>query len=77
MILSEHFFFYILVSLKEIFCVEGVVNCRYDWHQTATTVTVAIYAKKIDPARSVVEINPVRLRVHLYFPLVSILAYRV
>jgi hypothetical protein len=24
----------------------GVVECRYDWHQTATHVTVAIYAKE-------------------------------
>lgn len=47
---------------------EGVVSCRYDWHQTATTVTVAIYAKKYDPLSSYVELNPVRLVVHLYFP---------
>jgi len=45
------------------------VECRYDWHQTATHVTVAIYAKKYDPAISYVEVNPVRLRVHVYFPL--------
>ncbi len=25
----------------------GVVECRYDWHQTATHVTVAIYAKEL------------------------------
>jgi len=47
---------------------EGVVNCRYDWHQTATHVTVAIYAKKIDPSASYVEINPIRLKAHIYFP---------
>jgi len=47
---------------------EGVVNCRFDWHQTATSVTLAIYAKKYDPAQSFVELSPVRLRVHLYFP---------
>ena len=45
------------------------MECRYDWHQTATHVTVAIYAKKYDPAISYVEVNPVRLRVHVYFPL--------
>jgi len=47
---------------------DGVVNCRYDWHQTATHVTVAIYAKKYDPSVSYVEINPIRLKAHLYFP---------
>jgi len=47
---------------------DGVVNCRYDWHQTATHVTVAIYAKKYDPNQSFVEINPIRLKAHLYFP---------
>jgi len=47
---------------------EGVVNCRYDWHQTATHVTVAIYAKKYDPSVSYVEVNPIRLKTHIYFP---------
>jgi cysteine/histidine-rich domain-containing protein 1 len=47
---------------------EGVVDCRYDWHQTATHVTVAIYAKKYDPSVSYVEVNPIRLKAHLYFP---------
>eukprot|EP00088_Acartia_fossae_P052923 TRINITY_DN599_c0_g1_i1.p1 TRINITY_DN599_c0_g1~~TRINITY_DN599_c0_g1_i1.p1 ORF type:complete len:365 (+),score=62.74 TRINITY_DN599_c0_g1_i1:29-1096(+) len=47
---------------------EGVVNCRYDWHQTATHVTVAIYAKKYDPNVSYVELNPIRLKAHLFFP---------
>lgn len=46
----------------------GIVNCRYDHHQTATHVTVAIYAKKYDPTQSSVEINPIRLKAHLYFP---------
>merc|ERR1712215_667055 len=44
------------------------VKCRYDWHQTATHITVAIYAKKYDPAKSFVELNPVRLVAHLFFP---------
>jgi len=47
---------------------EGVVNCRYDWHQTAAAVTVAIYAKKIDPNLSYVEVNPIRLKAHIFFP---------
>jgi len=44
------------------------VQCRYDWHQTATHVTVAVYAKKYDPERSYVELSPVRLVIHLVFP---------
>lgn len=45
-----------------------VVECRYDWHQTATNVIVAIYAKKYDYAKSRIEVNPVRLQVVLVFP---------
>lgn len=45
-----------------------VVQCRYDWHQTATNVVVAIYAKKYHYAQSVVEVNPIRLHVILVFP---------
>ena len=44
------------------------MECRYDWHQTATHVTVAIYAKKYDPDISKIEIHPIRLKVHVYFP---------
>jgi len=44
------------------------ISCRYDWHQTASHVTVAVYAKKYDPSVSFVEVNPVRLVVHLHFP---------
>jgi len=45
------------------------ISCRYDWHQTASHVTVAIYAKKYDPVKSFVEVSPVRLVIHLHFPL--------
>lgn len=45
-----------------------VVQCRYDWHQTATDVTVSIYAKKYHYAQSIVEVNPVRLHCVLVFP---------
>lgn len=44
------------------------VQCRYDWHQTATHVTVAVYAKKYNPVISYVELSPVRLVIHLVFP---------
>ena len=49
-------------------CAGADIKCRYDWHQTATHVTVAIYAKKYHPVKSYVEISPVRLVAHLYFP---------
>ena len=45
----EHFIF----AAKEM-------KCRYDWHQTASHVTVAIYAKKYSDTESYVELNPVR-----------------
>jgi len=44
------------------------VKCRYDWHQTASTVTVAIYCKRYDPAASSVEVGPVRLKVTVDLP---------
>jgi len=44
------------------------VSCRYDWHQTASHVTVAIYAKKYDPETSSVSVGAVRLQVELRFP---------
>ncbi|TRY77045.1 hypothetical protein TCAL_03854 [Tigriopus californicus] len=47
---------------------EASVDCRFDWHQTATKVTVAIYAKKYDPRISFVEVGPIHLRAHVFFP---------
>ncbi|GLH11776.1 Cysteine and histidine-rich domain-containing protein [Gryllus bimaculatus] len=44
------------------------VACRFDWHQTATHVVVSVFAKKYDPNVSSVELNPIRLKVHLFFP---------
>lgn len=44
------------------------VNCRYDFHQTATDVTVAIYAKMYHYDHSYVKVNPIRLNVLLVFP---------
>ncbi|KAJ6638387.1 Cysteine and histidine-rich domain-containing protein morgana [Pseudolycoriella hygida] len=45
------------------------VQCRYDWHQTATNVVIAIYAKSYHYAKSFVKVNPIRLDVSLIFPL--------
>ncbi|EDV92734.1 cysteine and histidine-rich domain-containing protein [Drosophila grimshawi] len=47
---------------------KNVVTCRYDWHQTATNVVVAVYAKKYHYAQSVLEVNPIRLHIMLVFP---------
>lgn len=44
------------------------VSCRYDWHQTSSYVVVSVFAKKYDPDRSSVELNPVRLKMNLFFP---------
>jgi cysteine/histidine-rich domain-containing protein len=44
------------------------VECRYDWHQTATHVVTAIYCKNYHPDTSFVEVSPIRLKVHVYFP---------
>ncbi|XP_013106544.2 cysteine and histidine-rich domain-containing protein morgana [Stomoxys calcitrans] len=45
-----------------------IVQCRYDWHQTATNVIVSIYAKKYHYAKSLLEVNPIRLHALLIFP---------
>lgn len=44
------------------------MSCRYDWHQTATKMTVVLYAKRYDPDTSFVEANPVKLKAHIVFP---------
>lgn len=44
-----------------------VATCRYDWHQTASHVCVAIYAKLCDPASTYVEVNPIRLQANIVF----------
>ncbi|KAL9892944.1 cysteine and histidine-rich domain-containing protein [Glossina fuscipes] len=44
-----------------------VVQCRYDWHQTPTSVIVSIYAKKYHYAHSKIKVNPVRLQTVLIF----------
>ncbi|PNF28624.1 Cysteine and histidine-rich domain-containing protein [Cryptotermes secundus] len=43
-------------------------SCRYDWHQTSSDVVVSVFAKKYDPDSSSVQLNPIRLKVHLFFP---------
>ncbi|KAJ8947943.1 hypothetical protein NQ314_008522 [Rhamnusium bicolor] len=45
-----------------------IVQCRWDFHQTASHVVVAIYAKQYCPTLSVVKLNPIRLYTSLVFP---------
>uniref|UniRef100_A0A6B2EJ61 Putative zn2+-binding protein melusin/rar1 n=1 Tax=Phlebotomus kandelakii TaxID=1109342 RepID=A0A6B2EJ61_9DIPT len=47
---------------------KATVKCRYDWHQTASNVVVAVYAKMYDYATSYVKLNPIRLQLCLVFP---------
>lgn len=44
------------------------VSCKWDWHQTPSTVVVAVYAKNYDYKKSFVKVSPVRLIVKLIFP---------
>lgn len=44
------------------------MSCRYDWHQTGNFTVVSVFAKKYDPVKSVVKVNPIRLVIQLYFP---------
>lgn len=45
-----------------------VAKIKWDYHQTATNVVVAVYAKFYDYKKSHVKINPIRLIVKLVFP---------
>lgn len=47
---------------------QETVKCRYDWHQTAANVVIAIYAKLYHYEKSFVKVNPIRLNVCLVFP---------
>ncbi|KAK0073026.1 hypothetical protein PV325_010375 [Microctonus aethiopoides] len=47
---------------------KGQDKCRQDWHQTGSFVVVSIYAKKYQPNKSTVTLNPIRLTVAIFFP---------
>jgi len=45
--------------------------CRYDFFQQGPTVTVSIYAKKVDPEQSSVRVSATRLQLALLFDFVN------
>ncbi|XP_045482823.1 cysteine and histidine-rich domain-containing protein morgana [Harmonia axyridis] len=47
---------------------KSTVNCRWDYHQTASHVIVTIYAKQYDVEKTEVKLNPIRLSADLIFP---------
>lgn len=47
---------------------ENQINCRWDWHQTASNVVITVYAKAYDYEKSFVKVNPVRISIKLVFP---------
>jgi len=46
---------------------EKKVACRFDWHQTASTVSVSFYAKLADPTKTYIEVNKVTAKVTIVF----------
>ena len=46
---------------------EKKVACRFDWHQTSSTVTISVYAKLADPSKTVIEANKVSARLNIVF----------
>lgn len=46
-------------------------QCRHDFMQTGTHVIVNVYCKQYDPLDeelTYVEVNPIRLRIRVFFP---------
>lgn len=46
---------------------EKKVACRFDWHQTPSSVTISVYAKVADPTKTFVEVNQVSAKLHIVF----------
>jgi hypothetical protein len=46
---------------------EKKVACRFDWHQTPSSVTISVYAKVADPTKTWVEVNRVSAKLHIVF----------
>lgn len=47
--------------------VERRVACRFDWHQTTSSVTISVYAKLADPSKTSVEVNKVKAKISIVF----------
>jgi len=46
---------------------EKKVVCRFDWHQTASSVTISFYAKVADPTKTFIEVNKVTAKINIVF----------
>ncbi|KAI8873924.1 chord-domain-containing protein [Ramicandelaber brevisporus] len=46
----------------------STVSCRHDWYQSQSSVTLAIYAKRIDKQRSIVRYETDSVYVKLFLP---------
>jgi cysteine/histidine-rich domain-containing protein 1 len=46
---------------------EKKVACRFDWHQTPSSVTISVYAKITDPTKTWVDVNQVSANLHIVF----------
>ncbi|TPX41860.1 hypothetical protein SeLEV6574_g05890 [Synchytrium endobioticum] len=46
---------------------EELIQCRYDWFQTPTTVTISVFAKKVDKSKTKVEFGSNELNVYVKF----------
>ena len=46
---------------------EKKVTCRFDWHQTPSTVTITVYAKLADPTKTTIDANKVTAKLNVVF----------
>lgn len=46
---------------------EKKVDCRLDWHQTGSHVTISVFAKVAQPSKTWVEVNKVAAKINVVF----------
>lgn len=46
---------------------EKKVDCRLDWHQTGSHVTISVFAKVAQPSKTWVEVNKVAAKINIVF----------
>ncbi|KAF6028080.1 CHORDC1 [Bugula neritina] len=42
-------------------------NCRMDWHQTGSNVTISVFAKCADPTKTIVKVNQVSVDIFIVY----------